>query len=830
MLSLAEKKKRASSGERSYEEFVPWSFIWDGLVVNKDGSLMAVFQIDGLDYEGVPQAEIDQLANITEMAFAGFDEKFSMWMVSRRRKSTDYPDGTVFSNPIAAYIDSEWKNQITSGNQYINEYYLCIAYSQGKNIDAFYDRINHYMVNEGLKGFRALTQTIKDTFSDQAAKNLNWDEMRRNRMNFDSALISFSQTIASVGTRRLKEEAEILKFLHDAVSPCREGQGIKLPAHKVYLDTFLPDCRMVIHSDVLEFQHVNKRFVGALSIKDWPAGSVPGLLDSLMSLPFDATLSQVFRFQDRDKVKAFIGKMERHNNQLKKPMRAMIREYVTKEESFDVNQVRAELEQDAKDALAEVEGTRRTFGYFNVTYLVYGDTPEEVQSYLGIAAEVLASLEVVTIRETNHLASSWMGSLPGQHSEIVRWYYMSTGTLADLAPMRVLKAGDMHNAYLSNQSGKIEPTLAVLPTELSTPFWFNFHCGDLAHTLVVGPSRNGKSVFMNWLIALFAKYSPCNRYIFDKDHSCYIPTMLQGGTHIDFSSETGAQVKTNPLALIGSDQHIRWVESWIKLLIVSRGYKLTVEDDNEIHVKLTTLRNEFPAESWTLAAFHNLLNSNLRTELSRWVRGGEFGDYFDNSVDNFALTDLTCIEMKGLFFQPALAEAFIEYAFYRIYMTLDGRPTIIYLEECWFLLANPLFAAKILDWLKTLAKKNAFLVLTTQSLDEIAKSEVFASIIDNVPTRIYLPNPSADAHYELYTEKFQLNDEQVDRIKRAVKKRNYYIWRDEMCRMIDAVFPPQILACLRSDSKARAVFKKHFENPNRSESWQFDYIDEMIEG
>ncbi|MFD2274197.1 hypothetical protein ACFS07_32860 [Undibacterium arcticum] len=62
------------------------------------------------------------------------------------------------------------------------------------------------------------------------------------------------------------------------------------------------------------------------------------------------------------------------------------------------------------------------------------------------------------------------------------------------------------------------------------------------------------------------------------------------------------------------------------------------------------------------------------------------------------------IEMGGLM-DTDVAAPFMEYAFFRVNQMLDGRPTLIYIEECWFMLANATFAARINDWLKTLRKK-----------------------------------------------------------------------------------------------------------------------------
>ena len=57
----------------------------------------------------------------------------------------------------------------------------------------------------------------------------------------------------------------------------------------------------------------------------------------------------------------------------------------------------------------------------------------------------------------------------------------------------------------------------------------------------------------------------------------------------------------------------------------------------------------------------------------------------------------------------------LTYLFHAIDRRLDGRPTLIVLDEAWVMLANGAFGAKIEEWLRTLRKKNAAVVLATRA-------------------------------------------------------------------------------------------------------------------
>jgi type IV secretion system protein TrbE len=66
----------------------------------------------------------------------------------------------------------------------------------------------------------------------------------------------------------------------------------------------------------------------------------------------------------------------------------------------------------------------------------------------------------------------------------------------------------------------------------------------------------------------------------------------------------------------------------------------------------------------------------------------------------------------------------LAYLFHRIEGRLDGRPTLLIVDEGWLALDDPTFGARLREWLKTLRKKNASVVFATQSLADIDTSTI----------------------------------------------------------------------------------------------------------
>src|SRR6202034_3992316 len=98
--------------------------------------------------------------------------------------------------------------------------------------------------------------------------------------------------------------------------------------------------------------------------------------------------------------------------------------------------------------------------------------------------------------------------------------------------------------------------------------------------------------------------------------------------------------------------------------------------------------------------------------------------------------EVQAFETEGLIGAGA-APAVLAYLFHRIEGQLDGRPTLLIVDEGWLALDDPGFAGQLREWLKTLRKKNASVVFATQSLADIETGPIAPTIVESCPTRIF---------------------------------------------------------------------------------------------
>ena len=145
----------------------------------------------------------------------------------------------------------------------------------------------------------------------------------------------------------------------------------------------------------------------------------------------------------------------------------------------------------------------------------------------------------------------------------------------------------------------------------------------------------------------------------------------------------------------------------------------------------------------------------------------------------------------------------LAYLFHRIEGRLDGRPTLLIVDEGWLALDDEGFAGQLREWLKTLRKKNASVIFATQSLSDIDGSAIAPAIIESCPTRLFLPNERAiEPQITAIYRRFGLNDRQIEILARATPKRDYYCQSRRGNRLFELGLGAVALAFTAASSKS----------------------------
>lgn len=842
MVDLEELFTKPRRSVASYGELLPWfGLASDRVVLCHDGSLLVAFEYEGFDIEGVLDDDVTRRIDLLQTALRQLTDRITLWSIQERRFDTHYPK-IEYANPVAELIERQWAKKCTEQPNARFTHRLYLGYSYPSRSEAFFESMSAELEQDS-NPFRAVKNVLGRRFGGRSEIASVRGQLAQMVEEFENIVGAFAGVVSgSFGFKRLAK-ADLLGDLCARANLASPKGPVSVPDRPVYLNTILPSDDLVRQGDLLEFKGpAASVFCGVISATGMPGNAYSKTIDALLLLPCEYVLVQTFQLIDRDAAIAAISKAEMFYKMERKSVLVRTFEGVTGVQSDKINTGNDALADDAQEAMVEATAGDAAFGYYNMTVLGLGPTAREANRSLDVIASSLRAGAFVMTRERQGLMSGFLGTLPGNRKVQLRKYLASTANVADLTPLRTIARGEPGHKFFSTVLKREVPEHIRFMTPYGVPFGFNSHAEDLGHAVVLGGSGSGKTSFMALFTTLFQKYFPCNSYIFDKDDSMSLLSMLLGGVSMNLSEPGQGGVRINPVYRMLADDNEAALLSWIDVLFASSGEKMTPEEQEKVSTAIQMVKS-LSRSHWRLSMLYSYLAGSdkaLALKLSPFVdrsseegsfAKGPYSEYFDNEVDSFSLSSIVCMETGKLLKTPEIAAPFMEYAFYCIEKSLDGMtPSLIYVEECWYMLSNPAFEAKIEDWLRTFRKKKAFVVFATQSPAELQRMRSWAAFIANVPTHIFLPSmqDSVSALADLYVALFGLNEEQLNLLSKAVPKRDYLICKPGVTRMVSAIMPPAIIAINEGTSnpdiraQARALSEKGVDG------WQTKFITEVL--
>lgn len=808
----------------SYAELVPWfEQVTPGLILCQDGSLLGAFEYEGIDYDSTNGDDHDVASQSFETALAAFDDRNILWTYLDKR-SRVFIENSDIGHPVARLLEQEWLNATDNGNLAYLRHVVFVAFRVFRGAAGVIDEVGAEMAG-GKNLAQALGSVVRQTLMMKAGIEKIDGKIISSIATFEAQLASFAQVLPRLKIRRI-EGNPLLAELSNRINLATPREKVSVPNEgPVYLNTLLTtDTIQRVDGGVLKFvgaQHV--RYLQMLSIKGYPGVVRNDHAEQLLMIGGDFTVAQVYRFLDRERAKELVMKREQqYRSQVKGPIVQMI-EKLTGQESERVNTGNLVLAEDAQSALVEMTAHNVNFGYHSMAVQVIGRDVQDLDTTRKQIAGVLSNAGYGVVNEVIHQVAAYTATIPGAADAAVRSTLVSTRNLSDMVVVRSIQPGPNENAYFTEQRRAPSRALCLFPTPSGVPELFNFHVGDLGHFMVIGGSGGGKTTFINLMMTMFQRYAPCRVIVLDKDRSCYLTIKALGGNYIDIVNDGDATTKMNPLRWM--PQPNRWgdIARWLMgAMEAFGGEPLTAQQAQTINhaIALTSTSASGATDLSTFKTMLDGMDGAIAARLGPWVRAshGNSANYsylFDNLEDGFAQqlqgggNGVIGIGLGGLLKDERLSPSVLEYLFMSIDELIDGRtPTLIYLEEGWYLLGNERFRAGYEDWLKTMRKRMAAVGLSTQSVEDIRRSGISSTLNDNIKTRIYLPNSQALASRDVYTGMLGLSDDHVQLIRALTPKRHYMLWQEGRTRILDGSLPSKVLGLTRSDALARDTFDR----------------------
>ncbi|PBB17351.1 conjugal transfer protein TrbE [Mesorhizobium sp. WSM4313] len=740
MMSLAEYRRTAAR----LADFLPWAaLVAPGVVLNKDGSFQRTASFRGPDLDSAVAAELVAVAARINNALRRLGSGWSIFVEAQRHEAASYPE-SQFPNAASGLLDAERKADFDEeGVHFVSSYFLTFLFLPPPE-DA--TRVEGWLY-EGRDRSRADPGEMVRAFVDRTERVL-------------SLLDGFMPECHWL------DDGQTLTYLHSTISTKRHP--VRVPETPIYLDALLADEPL---AGGLE-PRLGDKHLRVLTIIGFPTATTPGLLDELNRLAFPYRWSTRAILLDKVDAVRLLTRIRRQWFAKRKSIASILKEVMTNEASALLDTDAANKAADADTALQELGADTAGMAYVTATVTIWDSDPRIADEKLRLVEKVIQGRDFTAIVETVNAVDAWLGSLPGHAYANVRQPPVSTLNLAHMIPLSAVWAGPERDEHL------VGPPLLYGKTEGSTPFRLVLHVGDVGHTLVVGPTGAGKSVLLALMALQFCRYCNAQIFAFDFGGSIRAATLAMGGDWHDLGGHLtegmDASVSLQPLARVHDTYERAWAADWIVAILMREGIQITPEAKEHIWAALTSLASA-PVEERTMTGLSVLLQANdLKQALRPYCVGGPNGRLLDAEAEHLGQASVQAFEIEGLVGTPA-APAVLSYLFHRIGDRLDGRPTLLVIDEGWLALDHDAFAGQLREWLKTLRKKNASVVFATQSLSDIDKSAIAPAIIESCPTRLLLPNERAiEPQITAIYRRFGLNDRQIEILARATPKRDYY--------------------------------------------------------
>jgi len=758
------KLKRYRSKDASLADLLNYAaVIDDGVIVGKDGSLMAAWLYRGADNASSTNEQREAVSTYINKALAKLGSGWMLHIDAVRKATYSYPKAAEsnFSDPICAQIDNERRKMFESlGTMYDGYFVLSVTWlpplvAAQKLGEMMFDD-NNTALSKTQRSQMLVTQFKRDiqTLEEQLSISLDLTRLK-----------SFTKRDAGGDVVTYDE---LLAWLNMAVTG--NYHPIVLPKNPIFLDAILGNQELI--GGVIP--KLGAKYIQTIAIEGFPFESYPGILAELAQLPWEYRFSSRFIFLDQIEA---VNHLEKYRKKWQQKVRGVMAS-VFNNPNAPINQDALAMVDDAESTLADVHSGLVAAGYYTAVVVLRDKDREVLEHAATQVAKAINRLGFTARIETINTLDAFFGSLPSHGVQNIRRPLLNSLNLADLMPTSSIWAGSILAPcplYPENS-----PALMQCVTDGATPFRLNLHVRDVGHTLMLGPTGAGKSTHLAMLVAQLRRYQDMTIFAFDKGMSLYpltaaINATTNGTTGLHFAiAADDSELAFCPLQFLASPSDRAFALEWLEIILNLNQVEITPEQRNKLANALNSMH---ASNAKTLSEFSLIIQDQaIREALTQYTIDGAMGHLLDAESDGLKLADLTVFEIEDLMnLGDKYALPVLLYIFRRIETALQGQPAAIILDEAWLMLGHKVFKEKIREWLKVLRKANCAVIMATQSLSDATNSGIIDVINESCPTKIFLPNVYArdDDASALY-RRMGLNKRQISILADSVPKRDYY--------------------------------------------------------
>ena len=748
-----------------------YGFIDSHVFLTKTGDLGVILEVRGVDYECLDGNALDGFTKRLESALKVFDDKYRIYQYLFKRNNETIPY-KLYGKPI---VDTAIKNRV--------------AYFAGKSETLFSLSIYFVILFEGFRYTRTLGSTLSEFpkhpfkalaelrahFSGRKQVVLLDREISKGQAGLRQKVDSFILQVNDFLPMRLLDKQEAFRVLKQTLNFDPQKIALARLKYDTFLDYYLCESHLECHRG---FLRLDDFYVKVLTLKEPSAQSFPLIFERLLEVQANYHVVTEWKKEDSGTMRRTIQAKRRHFHNTKHSFFSQVNLNDAPAQDVLADDSKESQVRELGESIKEIELKGNYFGNFSLTVVIYDRDLAKLERACAEFYKVFSVHDAQLYEEKYNLLNSFLATVPGNYVFNLRSVYLLNSNYADYSFLFTLHCGEHQNRHLHQEY------LAVLETNHHTPYFFNLHHRDVAHTMILGRTGAGKSFLLNFLITNLQKYDPWT-FVFDLGGSFESLTQLFGGSYVKIGINS-PDFRINPFSLPPTKENLDFLSLFVKVLLQgSSAVELDPAEERDLYQQIENLYSVDPPLR-TLGVLSNTLGHRIADRLAKWTRGGQFGFLFDNSEDTISFSRFQCFDFQKMSQYPELLEPLLFYILHRANSVISDREIstvfkAFFIDEAWVFLKNPSIQRYIVEALKTWRKANAAMILSTQSLDELRRSEVLDVIIESCPTKIFLANPDMDR--DLYRRQFHLNENEVDLISTLIPKQQFLIKTPELAKV-----------------------------------------------
>ena len=744
-----------------------WGFVDEHTFLTKTGALGVVYRVSGADAECLDHPERHAIARRFEQALRQLDESCRLYEYVIKRPAA----------PISAANHA--RPTVQNALQRRTDYFT----SKG---DTLFEFDLYVVVLYESPAFQSNRWVHSWPLSTNASAQTVDAELRQARATLHNKTLAFATQLADTVAPVLLPKGEVFRFFRHLLNYTpwkRESPALKYDTH---LDVYVSDSSLECHRDCLR---LDDAYVKVLTMKEPPAKTFAAMLQDLYAVPGPFVACLEWQRLSNAAMRRDLHARRRHFFNKKVSLVNYLNTQ-TKPEEMLVDDAASATVSDLGQSLTAMEVHGHFFGACSITIALYDRDRASLDRAVAACAKTFASHDGSLYDESYNLLNAWLAMVPGNGAHNLRRLALLNTNCADLSFLFTLHTGTRTNAHLSGAE-----YLAVFETEHQTPYFWNMHYDDVGHAFVQGATGAGKSFLLNFILAHVQKYDPVT-VVFDLGGSYERLIRALGGSTWRIGL-TQRDFTINPFSLSPTPEHRHFLFSFVRVLLQSSGqYTLSLHEDRELYEAVEHIYALDPPQR-RLLTLSNLLPRPLGQQLHRWVQGGPYAGVFDNVEDTLTLQQLQCFDFEGLEKFPLILEPLLFYVLHRTSAVVHDvqaahRLKVFVLDEAWRFARDATVKQYMFEALKTWRKRNAAVLLATQSSEDFVGTDLLRTVVESCPTKFFLANPNLDL--DRARELFHLNHTEVARITELRPRQQALLKRPDLARVINLNVDPQSYA------------------------------------